>query len=565
MDLLVATVTASNTIRDQKTPYTMYEIEVRSSFTVKWVIYKRYSDFFSLHTELLKIALVSKDAPLRLPHLPPKRLTRSLAVEFVEKRKMELQSYLTELLRSRSLVALPVVMQFLSVPDSVRPMLTRHIHRVDSDNDSSQSVTRAPSSATPYGSGSRRGGGVPSLSFEERKVREFVSQLNTLPNKVHCIRAFQQYFFSQRPRLTAELVGILFEGSDAAENGLFWVCGDVKYSIVASKAALDLICRLLDVEKNKDAQLFLDVLSTIDHQSFKRLNLHRHILGDRAGGAFQLASILIRTVPQFTVEKCLPDITARQEFIRWSQRKQMLCESSRFVAEQSALPDESPNLQQTSFQTIAASAFDCIHKIASSDQGWRVIETPVRGAATLQIVHKQTPEGLFLVRLACSIPRKAGDIQAVLCDESMRLSWDRKVQTSAVVQSLDEHTDVLHEVYKTPSMASKNQEFTMLRSWRAEPDGSYALVQRSISNGTAGRASLTTGFLLQPVVGNDDPDAPASTLLLWVAQLDRESVLLVTSDLLGECDDLQESFRSLVSLLDVDHTRRQGHESQTPS
>lgn len=30
----------------------------------------------------------------------------------------------------------------------------------------------------------------------------------------------------------------------------------------------------------------------------------------------------------------------------------MLCESSRFVAEQSALPDESPNLQQTSFQTV---------------------------------------------------------------------------------------------------------------------------------------------------------------------------------------------------------------------
>lgn len=44
-------------------------------------------------------------------------------------------AYLTELLRSRSLVALPVVMQFLSVPDSVRPMLTRHIHRVDSDNE----------------------------------------------------------------------------------------------------------------------------------------------------------------------------------------------------------------------------------------------------------------------------------------------------------------------------------------------------------------------------------------------------------------------------------------------
>jgi hypothetical protein len=34
-------------------------------------------------------------------------------------------------------------------------------------------------------------------------------------------------------------------------NRLVWACGDVNYSAVASKAALDLICKLLDLEKNK--------------------------------------------------------------------------------------------------------------------------------------------------------------------------------------------------------------------------------------------------------------------------------------------------------------------------
>lgn len=32
---------------------------------------------------------------------------------------------------------------------------------------------------------------------------------------------------------------------------LVQTCGDVKYSMVASIAALDLLCRLLDVERNK--------------------------------------------------------------------------------------------------------------------------------------------------------------------------------------------------------------------------------------------------------------------------------------------------------------------------
>lgn len=85
MDVLRVKLCASNLVREKR-PYTIYEIEVRSA-TLSWVIYKRYSHFHSLHQELVEAEV--KD--VKLPVLPPKRLTRSLAPEFVEKRKQELQ------------------------------------------------------------------------------------------------------------------------------------------------------------------------------------------------------------------------------------------------------------------------------------------------------------------------------------------------------------------------------------------------------------------------------------------------------------------------------------------
>lgn len=122
LDVLKVKFTHSNTVRDKK-PYTIYEIEVRSSSTITWVIYKRYSSFHQLHQDLMKSPLISPEQKLNLPQLPPKRLTRSLAVEFVEKRKNELQDYLRAMLETPGLVHSPVILAFLEVPDSVRPML----------------------------------------------------------------------------------------------------------------------------------------------------------------------------------------------------------------------------------------------------------------------------------------------------------------------------------------------------------------------------------------------------------------------------------------------------------
>lgn len=70
LDVLKVKFTHSNTVRDKK-PYTIYEIEVRSSSTITWVIYKRYSSFHQLHQELTRH--LPPETKLNLPPLPPKR------------------------------------------------------------------------------------------------------------------------------------------------------------------------------------------------------------------------------------------------------------------------------------------------------------------------------------------------------------------------------------------------------------------------------------------------------------------------------------------------------------
>ncbi len=97
------------------------------------------------------------------------------------------------------------------------------------------------------------------------------------------MKSFEEYFFDQRPRLTPEYIRLLFQGKSGAdgEGGLIQTCGDFGYSHVASRAALYLLCRLLDVEKNKDAQLFVDQFVSLEVNVLRKMQLHLHILSER--------------------------------------------------------------------------------------------------------------------------------------------------------------------------------------------------------------------------------------------------------------------------------------------
>lgn len=58
-----------------------------------------------------------------------------------------------------------------------------------------------------------------------------------------------------------------------------------------------------------------------------------------------------------------------------------------------------------------------------------------------------------------------------------------------------------------------------------------------------------SGFLLTPYTSNEEAGPISFTLLLWIAQLDREGILIYTPDLLNETDELFRSFHSLRTIL----------------
>jgi hypothetical protein len=279
------------------------------------------------------------------------RLTRSLAVEFVEKRKNELQDYLRAMLETPGLVHSPVILSFLEVPDSVRPMLAAAMQHNNQqagghfganmgnqaggmggfdlgvkdygDKDGGMSSSSNSSSKLSYAS----------KTPDERRILELLNLLRFHPNKVTAIKNFEEWFFESRPRLSPEFTKLLLAGKSGSEadGGLIHTIGDITYSHVASRAALYLLCRLLDVEKNKDAHLFLDQFVNFDALTLKKMQISQHIISERGNriGAFKIIQIL-RNAPagaasvgrtDHQLEQIVNDSWALREYFKWSERK----------------------------------------------------------------------------------------------------------------------------------------------------------------------------------------------------------------------------------------------------
>lgn len=50
--------------------------------------------------------------------------------------------------------------------------------------------------------------------------------------------------------LSTDFINVLYQGIEA-RGGLIETCGNFEYSNVAARAALELLCRLLDIERNQ--------------------------------------------------------------------------------------------------------------------------------------------------------------------------------------------------------------------------------------------------------------------------------------------------------------------------
>ena len=511
LDVLRVKFTHSNTVRERK-PYTIYEIEVRSSSTITWVIYKRYTAFYALHQQLLKacMALPPAQQP-QLPPLPPKRLTRSLAVEFVEKRKAELQEYLRALLDTPGLLPSPILLSFLEVPDSVRGLVfAASVQRGGGvlggtaaygdgrggggGGAGGEGLGLLDRDSKEGGGGAGGGGGTAGKSayqhktFEERRTLELVNSLAHANNKVAAISSFELFYFEHKPRLSPDLIRVLFAGkaNQEGEGGLILTCGDVHYSHVAARAALHLLLRFVDVERNKDAQYFLDVLLSLDLSLLKRLQLHQHIISERGNRltAFRLlhcyrsaliahrSSVMGGGVSvDHSMQALIGDGWAVKEFYRWSERRVEGVvlgkgrdggdgdeEDSRRLLSASRPPVVGthysvPNLSDVSARSVIQQSMADVMQLYRDEDGWRearlcegVGETE---AADVRLQYKRVggvsvvggsgsggssgKEGSIVLRLQSVLSWSAEQVAAVVSDLSKRREWDVKYHTHQVM------------------------------------------------------------------------------------------------------------------------------------
>lgn len=102
----------------------MYVILVKWDETVSWSVSRRYSSFEALRDKLSR----SVDS---LPALPGKTLFRSLAPDFVQKRRQQLHEWLQSVLRIPAAATSHEFRQFLEVPQHVPSHALPNDHPVE--------------------------------------------------------------------------------------------------------------------------------------------------------------------------------------------------------------------------------------------------------------------------------------------------------------------------------------------------------------------------------------------------------------------------------------------------
>eukprot|EP00475_Leptophrys_vorax_P042443 TRINITY_DN8001_c0_g1_i1.p2 TRINITY_DN8001_c0_g1~~TRINITY_DN8001_c0_g1_i1.p2 ORF type:complete len:236 (+),score=58.35 TRINITY_DN8001_c0_g1_i1:658-1365(+) len=185
----------------------------------------------------------------------------------------------------------------------------------------------------------------------------------------------------------------------------------------------------------------------------------------------------------------------------------------------------------------------------------------------IQVVYKRSAE-VVVLRVGLAIGHSPEEVLETLLDVPKKKDWDVKFHKGRVVKQISDNIDIVHESYKSFNSPYKYRDFCLLRSWRKEADGGYVVMTRSVQHPDVPeqkdsvRASMqASGFLLTPVTSHESSGPLSVTLLLWIAQLDREGILIFTPDLLNETNELFQSFQNFRKVVSAD--AQLAHEKKT--
>lgn len=538
MDVLQVHFLNSNTVRRSRQAFTIYEIEVRSSHSIPWVLYKRYTQFWNLNVKLQKAAQTDpKLSRVTLPELPPKSL-KAMHQDYVEWRLKKLQEFLQKLIQIPEIVRTKAVCEFLNVPEEVRALLQR---RTKPHNQQSGShISHAPSPNK-------------SLLPQEQEIMDLLTNLSLEQHKVKALGKFENFFFDKKPRYTSEWINILFVG-DEAHQGLIQACGTFSHSKVARCAALNLLAKLLDIERNKEAVAFLDRFAKLDHRVFKEINLQRHILEPQTQlSAFQIARILKERIPSMPTQQYIPEIWASQEFDRWLDLQMSSVAKTMFQEPELETQNVIEFQEGVVYSEILNTKMEEIEFVfENACDDWRWVEDEFKSdksveAESLKIAYvKDANNDNWKMKCLLDVSASAENVYKYLNERGLSF-LSKKMTKVEKITDLDNYSSILRMVFKHYSSPYKHYDLCTLVGGVSKPDGTYRVGTLSIDHHNAPESKDMSRVILLPSGWHIKPLGPEKCHVQFFAQMTNESVLIVSPDLLGETDDLMQSLIGLAN------------------
>jgi len=246
---------------------------------------------------------------------------------------------------------------------------------------------------------------------------------------------------------------------------------------------------------------------------------------------------------------------------------------------------KSLSLTDVGYKSIAQQSFQELIKIAGDQSNqWMSVSERGEEKKVVDLFHRVTinyrndtaqDKDLVIVRITAPMPYSIDEVTPLLLDLKKRKEWDVKFHRGKRVAKLDNTSDVAHLVFKSFSSPYKYRDFCILRSWSKLEKGGTILAARSILHPNAPeqkdnvRAVLfPSGYIVSPLdnsmIEDKSSSSPSSSshppssgcTVTFIAQMDRESVLIISPDLLGESNELRQSFNNIRMYLQQQHKQR---------
>jgi len=524
---------ASN-VRLRNKTYTLYEIRVQSNTFFPWLLHKRYREFEALH-QGLKQAKSQLGLKSTLPDFPPKKYTSRLSPEVVELRRVQLEHYLQGVIKQPEFVRLTELLDFLVIPENVRNML-----------DSNAQPTVAPSRGDNSNDPADRG--TMQLNHEQKEIQKLLRQMSIGPHKVRAIQNFTDFFFEHRPRLNPTDIDMLLKGNEN-HPGIIKNCGHHYYSKVSRRAALTLLIRLLDIERNKDANSFLDRFCSLKETVLKELSLEQHIASmNNQLEAFKLLHILKTRKPEIAKDILQSDVL-EQQYLLWER---LQAEAPIPVSEHKAASQvEAENLADRSFESVGDSCLEEVKNTISDEKDWKIADLVDGDHFGIKCLYKKMEckstesEEWRMKAVMEGVKAPPTEVMKELCVRHEE--WNSKIVKHEMIKDVDERHNLVYQVYNKPFYSAdphKERDFCLLESFREEPDTCW-LLYTSVDHRDFPEPKESIRTISKPYgwrISRSNGSNGQHSDVVFAASLTGETILLLSPDLLGDSNSLVQYF-----------------------